>query len=226
MTDIKRPVGRPRGRPKGVGDTYKPIFAKRAYKLARCGATDIEIGEDLGVGDRHIRHYKKKFPEFAAALKKGRQGIEVRLTNALLMKAFGSQHETSETQTTTTTVTTTVEGKQADGTTIYIPATQTTTVTRVIKGTKVVLPDTTAIIFTLKNRFRKRWYDAVAVSAGGEGMVDPQQQAREIREAVKAMRALDAEVYHAVGPSLAEELLLKSGEPVAIQEEPDVARTA
>lgn len=55
----------PAGRPTG----FKPVFAKQAQKLAKLGATDIEIADFFGVTVRTLHRWKAEYKEFCHSLK-------------------------------------------------------------------------------------------------------------------------------------------------------------
>ena len=78
-----------------------------------------------------------KFPEFAKAINKGREVVDIHVENALLKKALGYDY-TEEVK----------ERKHINGKPQMV-------VTKVV--TKHVPPDTTAQIFWLKNRRPDRW---------------------------------------------------------------------
>lgn len=50
---------------------YRPEFTELARNYCLLGATEGELGPLLGVTDRSIRNWKKRHPEFAAAIKEG-----------------------------------------------------------------------------------------------------------------------------------------------------------
>lgn len=50
---------------------YKPEYAELARNYCLLGATEAELGGLLGVTDRTIRNWKKRNPEFAAAIEEG-----------------------------------------------------------------------------------------------------------------------------------------------------------
>lgn len=83
-----------------------------------------------------FREWKKKYPALSAALKKGKTPVDFEVENALLKRAMGFEYEETE------TIIEEVDGKQRK---------------RIKKIKKVALPETSAIIFWLKNRMPEQW---------------------------------------------------------------------
>ena len=103
----------------------------------------------MGIRAATIYDWIKRFPQISDALKKGKAPVDAEVENALLKRALGYEYEE---------VTTEVEefptGKtDEDGNPIKIVRTRTK------RTTKMVIPDTTAQIFWLKNRRPDRWRD-------------------------------------------------------------------
>lgn len=103
---------------------------------ARDGLTDKQIAANIGVAERTFTNWKKQHSAINAALKKGKQPVDFEIENKLLQKARGFEYEETETYI-----------KEVDGV-------QTKTVKRI---KKYALPDTSAIIFWLKNRKPNQW---------------------------------------------------------------------
>lgn len=115
----------------------KPLYDKLgiADKLelvrgwAREGDIEKTIAGKLGVGVSTITRWKNDYPEFAEALKKGKEEIDYEVENALLQSALGFYY-TEETVT-----------NQGEVVTIR----------------KYQKPSTTAQIYWLKNRKYRTW---------------------------------------------------------------------
>lgn len=97
---------------------------------ARDGLTDKQIMECLGVSNDLFYKWKREKPEFKEALKKGKEVIDRQVENALLKAALGYEYEED------------AIGK--DG---------------VYRLSKYAHPNTTALIFWLKNRKPEMWRD-------------------------------------------------------------------
>lgn len=108
---------------------------------ARDGLTNIQIAANMGVAERTITEWIARFPAIDAALKKGKEPVDIAVENALLKRALGYDYEETITE---------VE-EYAGG----------KTKKHVRKIMKHVAPDVTAQIFWLKNRKPKQWRDRV-----------------------------------------------------------------
>lgn len=103
---------------------------------ARQGLTDEQIAKNMGIGLTTLKQWKKKYQPIWAALKKGKAPVDFEVENALLKRAMGFEYEETE------TIIEEVDGKQRK---------------RIKKIKKVALPETSAIIFWLKNRKPEQW---------------------------------------------------------------------
>lgn len=128
----------PRGRP----TTYKPEFIAQAKKLAKLGATDIEIADFFGVRESTLNTWKHTHPEFLESLKLGKKESDDRVERSLFRRAVGYEHDAVKIFL------------NRDGKPVIVPFRE------------LVPPDTTACIFWLKNRDQKNWRDKIAV--GGD----------------------------------------------------------
>ena len=104
---------------------------------ARDGLTNIQIAQNIGVGERTFSEWVIRFPAISAALKKGKEPVDIQVENALLKRALGYDYEEKITE---------VEEYANGKTKRHIR-----TVTKHVPG------DTTAQIFWLKNRKPKQW---------------------------------------------------------------------
>lgn len=103
---------------------------------ARQGLTDEQISKNMSVSYSTFREWKKKYSALSAALKKGKTPVDFEVENALLKRAMGFEYEETE------TIIEEIDGKQRK---------------RIKKIKKVALPETSAIIFWLKNRMPEQW---------------------------------------------------------------------
>ena len=103
----------------------------------------------MGIRTATIYDWIKRFPQISDALKKGKAPVDAEVENALLKRALGYEYEevTTEEEEFPTGKT------DEDGNPIKIVR------TRIKRTTKMVIPDTTAQIFWLKNRRPDRWRD-------------------------------------------------------------------
>lgn len=106
---------------------------------ARDGLTDLQIAERLQISEASFYKYRNEHEEFTEALKNGKEVIDTMVENALLKAALGYQYE--ETKET-------VDGYE--------------------RAVKVAHPNTTALIFWLKNRRPQQWRDKQELGIDGE----------------------------------------------------------
>ena len=102
---------------------------------SRDGLTQKQIADNLGINVDTLIEYKKKYPDFSEALKKGKEVVDIEVENALLKRALGY------------TITLYEEKVDKDG------------CVHNLKKDVHVPGDTTAQIFWLKNRKPKNWKD-------------------------------------------------------------------
>ena len=112
---------------------------------ARDGLTNEQIAENLGIGKTTFYKMIKEHSELSEHLKKGKEVIDYEVENALLKRALGYKYEEKTYES--------IYNKELD---MY-----TEKLTKRI--TKQVAPDTTALIFWLKNRKPKQWRDKVDI---------------------------------------------------------------
>jgi len=108
---------------------------------ARDGLTDEQIAAKMGIHVSTLYEYKNKYPELNEALKKGKAVIDRKVESTLLKKALG--YEVEETK------------KEA----VYNKSTGRYEMKVTEIKTKHINPDTTSIIFWLKNRKPDEWRD-------------------------------------------------------------------
>nr|DAK49218.1 MAG TPA: terminase small subunit [Caudoviricetes sp.] len=106
---------------------------------ARDGLIDEQIATNIGISYSTFKEWKKKFPDFSAALKKGKDVVDREVENALYKSAIGFTYE-EETVTNAGDV---------------------------VLVKKYSKPNTTAQIFWLKNRKRNQWTDKSEVEVAG-----------------------------------------------------------
>lgn len=120
------------------------LMAKRKYEYwltpegliklegwARDGLTDEQIAKNIGINRDTLYRWKKAYPDFSDALKRGKEVVDRQVENALLKRALGYTYD---------------EVTFEDG-------------VEVKRVRKQVVPDTTAQIFWLKNRKPEDWRD-------------------------------------------------------------------
>lgn len=115
-------------------EKFKPEYVEQAKKLCLLGAIDEEIADFFEVHPATLYRWKHAHPEFAEALKIGKAAADERVERALYQKAVGYEQDDTKIF-------------QHEGEPVYAPF------------KKKYAPDTTAMIFWLKNRKPKDWRD-------------------------------------------------------------------
>lgn len=130
-------------------EKWKDEYLRIAEHACRLGATDIELADMLGVSARTVYHWRSSKPEFAAALSAGKEEADNRVERSLYERAVGYTYDAVHFSNFKGEVTKTQYRE-------HIP------------------PDTTAMIFWLKNRRPEAWRDKSEVhhKHSAEGMTD------------------------------------------------------
>lgn len=131
--------------PAGRPTSFKPEFAGQAQKLAKLGATDMEIADFFGVAVRTVNRWKSEHREFCHSLKAGKDEADSRVERSLYQRAVGYEH---------------------DAVKIFMPAGAKEPIYAPYR--EVVQPDTTACIFWLKNRKSAEWRDKTDLAISGD----------------------------------------------------------
>lgn len=117
---------------------------------ARNGLTDEMIAHNIGITTTTLYDWKKKYPQFAEAIKRGKEVVDIMVENALLKSAMGYKYDEVVKER------------------IYNPETGESELIEVKRTTKDVAPNVTALIFWLKNRQSEKWRDTKNVNAAVE----------------------------------------------------------
>lgn len=120
-----------------------------ARSLAMLGRTDAEIAEALGVGVRTLYSWKGAHPEFRHALKDAKALADAEVVESLFAKACGKAKRTVKKKRQTL---------DADGNKVEL----------IEETEETQPPDTTAIIYWLKNRQPELWRDVRKDSSNDE----------------------------------------------------------
>jgi hypothetical protein len=113
---------------------YKKEYDEQAEKLCKLGAIDTELADFFNVSEQTINTWKKKHPSFLESIKRGKEIADMEVANSLYKKATG--YTTDD-----------VKIFQYEGMPVKVPY------------IKEYQPDTTSIIFWLKNRRPDKWRD-------------------------------------------------------------------
>lgn len=152
---------------RGRKNAYITKIEPRLLEIAawcRDGLTDKQMCELLDVSHETFYKHKREQPEFSDALKVNKSIADINVENSLYKRATGFTYEevtTEEKEDAVSGLTTEIKTK---------------------KVTKLVVPDTTAQIFWMKNRMPDKWRDKQETEISGNigvANVDPEKYLKE-----------------------------------------------
>lgn len=144
------PVGRP--------SSFQEEYIGQTQKLCALGATDEEIADFFDISRRTLNRWKTTYPEFVEALRRGKDAANDRVEDSLYHRALPREIE-EEQAIKLKKVTYNENGKRASEEERV----------EIVKVRKFIPPDTTAMIFWLKNRRPDQWRDVHKHEHGGAG---------------------------------------------------------
>lgn len=123
---------------RGVGrpTTYKPEYAKQVATLCQLGATDAQLADFFGCSVSTLNLWKVRHPEFSSSIRLAKDKADELVEQSLFKRAMGYEHDE-------------VDIRVIDGQVVQTPL------------RKAYPPDTTAMIFWLKNRRPAEWRDKI-----------------------------------------------------------------
>lgn len=145
MNEGEKTEKHPGGRPPKYNKDFHP---KLAELLARDGLIDREIATELGICETTITNWKKEHPEFLASIKRGKDSQDDQVESALLKTAKGYEYDAQKPITV------------SDGTGMGSHV-------EIVNYKEKVTPNTTAMIFWLKNRRPDKWRDKQEIDVSG-----------------------------------------------------------
>lgn len=156
----KNAKGNAGGRP----TLYKEEYNQIAYVLCLRGATDAELADTFGVEETTINNWKLEHVEFFESIKRGKSYADAVIANSLYERAKGCKIK----KQTAIKLATKTPVKNAAGEPTRIM--KHTERVEVVDLEEEIPPDTTAMIFWLKNRQPKEWRDKQEIdhTTGGE----------------------------------------------------------
>jgi hypothetical protein len=128
--------------PAGRPTKYKPEYAEQARKLCALGATDAQLADFFEVSISTVSLWKVKHQEFSESISIPKEMADSRVEQSLYRRAMGYEHDEVDIR---------VVGGEIVETAIrkYYP------------------PDSTAMVFWLKNRKPEQWREVKAVELTG-----------------------------------------------------------
>lgn len=156
----------------GRPTAFKPEFIAQAKKLCELGATDVEMAQFFKVATSTFYKWKNEFLEFSEALKAGKSASDDRVERSLYHKAVGYTFDSEKVF-------------QNNG--------------KIIRAKTVehVPPDTTSMIFWLKNRRPDLWRDRQQLEHSGPNG-KPIQVDHSDEQRARALAALAAKMRERV----------------------------
>lgn len=121
---------------------YKAEFAKEASKLCKLGATDAQLADFFEVSVSTINLWKVQHKEFSESVKVPKAEADEKVEQSLYRRAMGYEHDE-------------VDIKVVAGALVQTPI------------RRYYPPDSTAMIFWLKNRKPGEWRDKQDVELSG-----------------------------------------------------------
>jgi hypothetical protein len=126
----------------GRPSKYKPEHAKAAAKLCALGATDAQLADFFEVSVSTIALWKVQHTEFSDAIKVPKAQADERVEQSLFRRAMGYEHDE-------------VDIRVIDKDVVITPI------------RKYYPPDSTAMIFWLKNRKPTEWREKQEIEHSG-----------------------------------------------------------
>jgi hypothetical protein len=171
-----------RGMPGGRPSTYRPEYAEIARKLALLGKSDVQIADILGLKsdrtDDPFMRWKRRFPEFAEALARGRECSYAEVAASLFERAMGWSHPAVKI----------FPPRKEGGDPIIVPYIER------------FPPDTNAAMFILTNREPDLWSNKQTIEHDISSRVADRLEAARLRALQQLVApTIDAEVGTFVG---------------------------
>lgn len=136
-TTKKQPTGSKKARPVRMTDWETDDKLTLLQGWARNGLTQEQIAKNVGCASTTLSSWKSKSDKISEALKKGTEVVDLEVENALLKRALGYKSQNKQ-----TFINVNAKGQKSQ---------------RIIVTENEVPPDTTAIVFWLKNRRPDKW---------------------------------------------------------------------
>ena len=158
---------------RGRMSRFKPEYTEQVEKLCRLGYTDKDLALFFNVSVNTIDNWKKRYPDFFAALHRGKLEADTNVAEALQKNAIGYEYYENHP----------VKLKRKfldDSGKVRIEE-----YVEVVRLKKRFRPDTTAQIFHLKNRRPDQWRDVKQVDPGPEAVKQQTYSGEALLEKLK-----------------------------------------
>jgi hypothetical protein len=139
---------------------YKAEYAGQAAKLCLLGATDAQLADFFEVSVSTINLWKVQHPEFSEAIKVPKDMADERVEQSLFRRAMGYEHDE-------------IDIRVVDKEVIQTPI------------RKYYPPDSTAMIFWLKNRKAAEWREKVEHTGADGGAIQFTINAPWLQQAIQ-----------------------------------------
>jgi transposase-like protein len=123
---------------------YRTEYIARAKEMCAGGATDMELADEFDVSIQTLYNWRAKYPEFLEAIKTNKPIADERVERSLFERATGYERDSVKIFC------------DKDGRVTEVPFRE------------YVPPDSTAMIFWLKNRKPKEWRDKAELNLTGD----------------------------------------------------------
>lgn len=156
----------------GRPSLYKPEYAETARKLCKLGATTSELADFFEVSVSTVSLWLITHPEFSESVKKGKEVADDRVEESLYRRACGYEHDETDIRVVANELVMTPIRK-------HYP------------------PDSTAMIFWLKNRRSEAWRDKTQqehTGANGGPIQYEELPTEQLLAKLKALQAIHPEL--------------------------------
>lgn len=130
---------------------YVEDYPDQARKLCLLGATDEELADFFEVCTSTLDNWKSAYPEFLGAIKSGKIQADAHIADRLYSRAEGAEWEEEQAFKVKT-------GAHSER-------------VEIVTVKRAAPPDSTAIIFWLKNRRRGDWADRQEITGANGGPI-------------------------------------------------------
>lgn len=180
---------------------------------ARDGLTDDQIATNIGCSRSTLNEWKKRYSDISDALKKGKEVVDVEVENALLKKAMGTTTKTIQYKMVKVDDVV-LKAKRSRYMNVYkldhpdktqeeiliaaalaVPTYERIPITETIQE---IPPDTSAIIFWLKNRLPEKYRDQVfrKLNMATTKNIELEQQLKRLK--IKSLEENGADIEEAL----------------------------